>query len=990
MGASPEADRRSVTVLFADLAGFTTLAERLDPEDVRALQTELFDAMRGALEPLGAFIEKFVGDAVVAVFGAPRAHEDDPERAMRAALELHRRAAELSARWAGRAGGPLALHIGVNTGRVVAGRLGSDPQATYAVTGDAVNTAARLQSAASPGETLVGEPTYLLVEHAFAFAPAARVSLKGKAEPLAAYRLLGEAEQPRAARGLAALGLTAPMVGREKELGELRAALAAALAGRAQVVGISGDAGAGKSRLLGEFLREVDTGALVVRRAACSSAGEPPYGIMAKFFREAYGVSGGDSLEAARAKIAEGMRALGATADEASAMAPMVGYVLGLGTSQGAGIEPERLSRQILLMLRVVLEKRLAQTPLVLVVEDLHWGDRASIEGLSMLAQWLADRPLLLVATYRPPFEGFEAARAGPRVVPLAPLSPEHTREMLAAYFGAALPEHLERELVGRAGGSPFYLEELVRSLVARGVLKRVQESWKATAEDAPLAIPASIEGLLLSRLDRLAPDGRAYLQEAAVLGATFDASLLARVGSVAPTLESLCDAGMLEPCGPGAFRFTHALLHEAAYENLLQRRRAQLHGRIGAELERMHGPRPERLEDLAALGHHFSLSEDPARGARYLMAAGSWARGIYANEDAVRHYRRALGALRGRQDCRQETLEAHEHLGDLLALAGRRREALAHHEIVREAAAQAGERDRRARMCRKIGALHWEAGERERGLGCFREGLTLLEQDGEPIERAQLYQEMGRLAFRSGDNEGAVQWAQRALDQATAFAGGGAEAVGVVVQALNTLGVALARLARKQEAVGHIERAVHIALENDLLQAACRSYANLGVLYASLDPGRAIETCLTGLETAKKVGDLGFQSRLYANLAVAYCALTDRCDADGLRAAEAAIALDRRLGQLDHLAVPLIVLGQIYQCHGSPDKAFGYYREALSLAEQSREPQILFPCYDGLATLFLDKGEMDEAERYLVKAAEVSERAGLDRDSLVVLPFLC
>jgi predicted ATPase len=540
-----------------------------------------------------------------------------------------------------------------------------------------------------------------------------------------------------------------------------------------------------------------------------------------------------------------------------------------------------------------------------------------------------------------------------------------------------------------RSAGNPFYLEELVRSLVARGVLERQGDEWKAVADDAQLEIPATLEGLLLSRLDSLAPAARACLQEAAVLGATFDAALLARVSSVPAALESLCLAGMLEQCGPGAFRFVHALLHNAAYENLLQRRRAQLHGRVGAELERMHGPRPERLEDLAALGHHFSLSDDPARGARYLMAAGSWARGIYANDDAVRHYRRALLALRDCEACEHETLEAHENLGDLLALAGRRREALAHHEIVRQAAAQAGERSRQARMCRKIGALHWEAGERERGLGCFREGLALLERAGEPIERAQLYQEMGRLAFRTGDNQGAVQWAERALSEAAAFSPG-AEAAGAGVQALNTLGVALARLDRKQEAVGHIERAVSIALENGLLQAACRSYANLGVLYASLDPGRAIETCLTGLETAKKVGDLGFQSRLYANLAVAYCALTERCDADGLRAAEAAIALDRKLGQLDHLAVPLIVLGQIYQCHGAPDKAFGYYREALSIAEETREPQILFPCYDGLATLFLDKGEMDEAERYLAKAAEVSERAGLDRDSLVVLPFLC
>lgn len=174
------------------------------------------------------------------------------------------------------------------------------------------------------------------------------------------------------------------------------------------------------------------------------------------------------------------------------------------------------------------------------------------------------------------------------------------------------------------------------------------------------------------------------------------------------------------------------------------------------------------------------------------------------------------------------------------------------------------------------------------------------------------------------------------------------------------------------------------------LLSVVCRGYANLGVLYSTLDPARAIETCRRGLEVAKRIGDLGFQSRLYANLAVAYCALTNQCDVEGIAAAQSAIDLDRRLGLLDHLAVPLIVLGQIYQCHGERAQAFAMYGEALALAEQAREPQLLFPCYDGLATLYLDGGNQALAEAYLAKAQEVCERAGVEPDALMVLPFLC
>ena len=221
-----EADRRMATVLFADLSGFTAISERLDPEDVRALQTDLLAAMRAVIGRYDAFVEKFVGDAVMAVFGAPVAHEDDPQRALHAALEMHAGAAQLSERWRQRIGHALTLHIGINSGRVVAGTLGATADAAYAVTGDTVNTAARLQSAASPAQTLVSGATMLLTQDVFRFEPGGSLALKGKAEPFPVYRLLGVNERPNALRGLAAHGLSAPLVGRDAELAQLLEALA--------------------------------------------------------------------------------------------------------------------------------------------------------------------------------------------------------------------------------------------------------------------------------------------------------------------------------------------------------------------------------------------------------------------------------------------------------------------------------------------------------------------------------------------------------------------------------------------------------------------------------------------------------------------------------------------------------------------------------------------------------------------------------------------
>jgi adenylate cyclase len=513
--------------------------------------------------------------------------------------------------------------------------------------------------------------------------------------------------------------------------------------------------------------------------------------------------------------------------------------------------------------------------------------------------------------------------------------------------------------------------------------------------------VPATLQGLMLSRVDLLPADARRLLQEAAVLGPVFDEALL-RAVATAPAgfdqaLDPLVEADLIQAEGQfherGRYRFTHALVHDVVYQNLLLARRIELHERAGRVLERAAGPRPERLSDLEALGYHWSLSTDRPRGARYLVAAGDWARAVYANDDAIRHYQKALQTLAESAGGQADARAARERLADLLGLAGRRSESLAHYETLHEQ--MAADRVAAARLLRKIGGLHWDAGDRDRAEACFIDGLGRLADDGDPIERAHLFQEMGRLAFRAGDNAAAIAWAERALTEATHENDAATEperrreAAVMRAQAYNTLGIALARTGRLTEAVEQIERSIGLAEERELLQAACRGYTNLGVLYSSLDPRRSIETCLRGLETAKKVGDLGFQSRLYANLAVAYCALTDRCEAEGVEAARAAIDLDRRLGLLDHLAVPLIVLGQIHQCNGEHRQAFAMYEEALGLAEQVGEPQLLFPCYDGLATLYLDTGNRHLAETYLAKAQGVCERAGVEPDALMVLPFL-
>jgi adenylate cyclase len=296
------------------------------------------------------------------------------------------------------------------------------------------------------------------------------------------------------------------------------------------------------------------------------------------------------------------------------------------------------------------------------------------------------------------------------------------------------------------------------------------------------------------------------------------------------------------------------------------------------------------------------------------------------------------------------------------------------------------------------MGALHWQGGDRKQASESYARALDALDGEGDRIELAHLYQELGLAAFRSGDNRQAIQWAERALRSAEAVHADGAAvtpgarrtAAAAVAHATNTIGVALARFGQLDAARQRIEESVAVAHEHGLLDVACRGYANLGVLYSTIQPKRAIEVSQTGLELAMKIGAASLQSYLYANLAAAYCVLTDDCKTDGLLAAQTAADLDRELGQLDHLAVPLIVMAQIHQCQGELQKAYDAYGEALALAEKAGEPQLLFPCYDGLATICLDRGDRSRAEEYMEKGRGVCERAGIDPDTLLVLPFLC
>jgi len=989
-----EAERRPVTVLFADVVGFTSLAERLDPEELRSLMMGCFQALAEEIRHYDGFIEKFIGDAILAVFGAPIAHEDDPERAVRAALAMQSRLQQLRTNAGGSSGGALTMRIGINTGLVVAGAVGEGKD--YGVVGDAVNVAARLQQNGAPGKITLSEETYRLIRKVFECRPLGALPLKGKTEPIQIFEVMGSRSGPAATTDTSAL--EAPLIGREEELKQLVELFARARKGRAQVVSLIGEAGMGKSRLLAEFRRRLEAEGLfsqiTLYQTACLALGNEAYRVLIDFFRTCFALTPEDNAAQARAKITAILQAIGVPTEP---IVPVVEHLLGFVEKDShLHLDPEQLKRQLFLAVKEICQRQCRQQPVLFVVDDFQWVDAASLELLRSLVDRVADQPLMLLFVARPMAQigTIYSANVDATVIRLQPLTSEESEALLAALvdtlaspFKPALRELVTR----RSAGNPFFLEEAVHSLIDKGILTKAPQGADFSGDLTTLEIPTTVQGVILSRLDSLEPGAKQLLLEAAVIGPSFDLDLLqqitARPQELQNSLEALLHADLLveahDPEGrPSGYRFRHALVQEVAYNSLLLKRRTALHGRVASTLERLHAQRLD--EYLPQLAYHYSGSEDRERALQYLLRFGDKARMIYANQDAVDCYRRALQIIAQQDDSPMLKANVLEKLADAWSAAGEPEPALESWQAAFLLYERLGEKERRAAVYRKMGLHWWGRGDYDKASEHFQRGLALQAEESENVEMALLYQELGRLHFRIGDDQQAIMWAQRALELGQRL-----DAHEVLSQASNTSGVSMARRGELEEGIAKVEQSLQIALQHDFPTAACRAYTNLGMLLAAVDRERALSYCHEGLALAKKIGDLSQQSWLHASMASSFCSLVGDC-AQGVEAAEASIALDRQLGQRNHLPIPLILLAQIYQCQDQLEESKQYYVEACALAEESGEPQLLFPCYDGLATLYLALGDTAKAEEYLAKGREVCRKTGYTVDALIMLPFLC
>jgi class 3 adenylate cyclase/tetratricopeptide (TPR) repeat protein len=639
--------RKTVTIVFADVTGSTALGERLDPESLRRVMGRYFDAMRTVIERHGGTVEKFIGDAVMAVFGIPVLHEDDALRAVRAAWEMREALESLNADLLRERGVTIATRTGVNTGEVVAG----DPTADQTlVTGDAVNTAARLEQAAAPGEILLGDATYGLVRDAVGVEPVAPLELKGKAEPVSAHRLV----DVRLDAAGHARHLDSPMVGRDRELALIRESFDRAVSEReCHLFTLLGPAGVGKSRLVEEFLGGVAAGAVVLRGRCL------PYGEGITFFPVAdvvrQAVGAGD--------VGAGV---GRLVEDAERAPMVVQRLAGLLGESGEPVATEETFWAV----RTLFEGIAHRNPLVVVFDDIHWGEPTFLDLVEHVADWSKDAPILLLCVARPEMLDHRPAWGGGKMnassILLEPLSDDQAGVLIGNLLGSAgLAPAARSRITEAAEGNPLFVEEMLAMLIDEGLLVPGEGGWVAAADLSAVAVPPTIQALLAARLDRLEGPQRSVIERASVVGKEFwrgavvELSPEAERTGVPANLMTLVRKELIRPgrstlAGDDAFRFRHLLIRDAAYDSMSKEHRADLHERFALWLERAAGDRAVEFEEI--LGYHleqaarYRLELGPADAASRALASRAAGHLASAGERALaRGDRPAMANLLGR-----------------------------------------------------------------------------------------------------------------------------------------------------------------------------------------------------------------------------------------------------------------------------------------------------------------------------------------------------
>ena len=976
-----EGERKQVTILFCDIVESTRLAERLDPETMHELMDRALRLMAEAVHRYEGTVNQFLGDGLMALFGAPIALEDHALRAVQAALAIRETLGGYSEQLKLERGVEIQLRIGLNTGLVVVGRIGDDLRMDYTAVGDATNLAARLQALAEPGGILVAETTHRLIEGYVRSEALGLMAIKGLEKPVAVFRITGRRRARRRFDVMTERGLT-PLAGRDRELQLLRDCLVRVKGGRGQTVAIVGEAGVGKSRLLHEFHRSLEGEKITWLEGHCTAYGQAaPYLPVLEVVRTTFGVEEGDNQLQIEEKLRQGVRQLDGALEW---VLPFLGELLTSRVDPTLRhLEPKEKRKKTFEAFRALTAAGAHRRPLIIIQEDLHWIDNTSQDYLAFLVDSLTAIPALLVTTHRPGYSIRWADKTYHRQITLNLLGEREVETMVTSLLGTgALPAELLRIVHEKAEGNPLFVEEITSSLQERGVL--VPTSGGVTwARSAAVEFPATVQDIIRARLDRLEDRVKRTAQTAAVIGREFGLGLLARISEVSAEvqgcLETLTHVELIHEkrfFPEMEYVFKHAVIQDVAYQSLLLQRRKDLHTAIGAAIEQLYG---DRLDEQASiLAHHYARSHQPDRAVEYALLAGDRANKLYANAEAATYYEEALrilGDLPSSPRRDELRVDATVKLASVAITRQHFARDLTNLEAAHAVAGRLDDRRRTAQVLYWIARTHYVQGHLNDAIQFAERSLAAL-GDTLPDDDVVVWpiNLMGRIYTVVGDYVKATAMLQRCVPLFERLGN-----LNELATASGILGVALAATGEFPEAFKFSDQGLRIAQEIQNLPAeAANYYYRAWVSAQKGNWGGVVEDGRAGLVVAERIPDPFRIYSLTCLLGHGQFQLGQK--QQGLDTMQHGIRLAEELGTTYLLAWAMTWLCESHLVQRDWETALVCGSRALSLAATGAElygESLASRCY-GEALCQSDPGRLEEAEGYIRRAIAIQEERGM------------
>lgn len=932
-----QGERKTVSIVLADVKGSTDLAEQLNIEDWVETMNRVFRILEAEVFRFGGLVNQFRGDGLLAFFGTVAAHENDPERAVRAAIAMQEALGPLTEELQTREGVTLQLRIGVNTGEVIITQVGDSRHYTEnTAMGRAVALAARMETAAEPGTVLVSDSTYRLTSAYFEWQPLGQIMVKGISQPIAVYRPLNPRAVPGKARGIP--GLAAPLTGRRDELARLHETLARLRKGHGGILTLVGEAGLGKSRLIAELRASADDAAIAWIEGHCLSYGiTDAYGLWVEVLRSLLGVTAETNPVTVQDALWERGQQLCPKGFEAiypHLRALMVAQQQ--PRPQGQKLEAgddENRKQHTFAAISALLTCAARQRPLLIICEDLHWADPTSLELLEALFPLTAALPLLLLCVLRPETTHGcwrlreQAIRRYPAQhtdILLAPLNADDSAALLSRLLHMeVLPALLKQRILERAEGNPFYVEEITRSLLDSGsvAFDEARGQWYAAQEITDIAVPETLQGVLIARIDRLRPEAKRLLQLGAVTGRTFSKQVLAAIlppdEDLDRSLEQLQQTGLLyaQPQGPETlYTFKHTLTREAAYNSLLHRDRRVFHRQVAEALKALY---PHRMEEMhGILAQHWDQADEPNRAIPHMLQAGDQAMRQFANAEACAYFERALALAR-----------------------------------------QTGLTLAEADILYKLGNTHRRQGNYSEARAYLEQTLAIFRQFGNRRREGIVLGELGAIARNLGDYTKARAYFEENLEISRAVHNWRGESI-----TLNNLGQLLLEQGAHTEALEHFEQALRINRGMRDSWGEGIGLGNFGYAYLLLgDYGLANTHFKQALHISRGVRNLRGEGKILVNVSLWH---THQGELEPAYACgQQALAIAHETAHRSDQGYALTAVGRALIELERFDEAAEAYAEALKIRQRIGERQRLAEPQAGLAEVALRQGHAAEAQ---------------------------